>query len=196
MGSKLERGATALVLCAGVALSNGAAAQSQVTEADYARAEKMLSMTTAPLVDHAIQGVKWLDDGHFVYVDNDANGTRLMRMGVAASMSISIISGGRLWGLIACHHREPRLVPPSVRAAADMFSLFVSMRVSAAEQAVVSQQEEGAREVREMLALRITGQKDSATALAGALELLERTLPCDGVALRSDGQWTMHAPPL
>src|SRR6478672_647316 len=87
MGSKLERGASALVLCAGVALSNGAAAQSQVTEADYARAEKMLSITTAPLVDHAIQGVKWLDDGHFVYVDNDANGTRLMRMDAASGQA-------------------------------------------------------------------------------------------------------------
>jgi light-regulated signal transduction histidine kinase (bacteriophytochrome) len=138
--------------------------------------------TGAPLdlSQHALRSVSPV---HLEYLRN---------MGVAASMSISIISGGRLWGLIACHHREPRLVPPSVRAAADMFSLFVSMRVSAAEQAVVSQQEEGAREVREMLALRITGQKDSATALAGALELLERTLPCDGVGLRSDGQWTTH----
>jgi light-regulated signal transduction histidine kinase (bacteriophytochrome) len=138
--------------------------------------------TGAPLdlSQHALRSVSPV---HLEYLRN---------MGVAASMSISIISGGRLWGLIACHHREPRLVPPSVRAAADMFSLFVSMRVSAAEQAVVSQQEEGAREVREMLALRITGQKESATALAGALELLERTLPCDGVGLRSDGQWTTH----
>ncbi|MCP5804451.1 GAF domain-containing protein, partial [Klebsiella pneumoniae] len=43
----------------------------------------------------------------------------LANMGVVASMSISIISGGRLWGLIACHHRSPRRVPPGVRAAAD-----------------------------------------------------------------------------
>lgn len=80
MGLKLERGAAALVVCAGVALSNGAFAQAQVTEADYARAEKMLSQNTAPLVDHAATGVKWLDDTSFVYVDNDANGARMMRM--------------------------------------------------------------------------------------------------------------------
>jgi hypothetical protein len=83
MGLKLERGAAALVVCAGVALSNGAFAQAQVTEADYARAEKMLSQNTAPLVDHAATGVKWLDDGSFVYVDNDANGARMMRMDAA-----------------------------------------------------------------------------------------------------------------
>ena len=96
MGMKLERGASALVLCAGVALSNGAAAQAQVTEADYARAEKMLSMTTAPLVDHAIQRVKWLDDGHFVYLDNDVNGTRLMRMDVATGQAAPAFDHARM----------------------------------------------------------------------------------------------------
>lgn len=113
----------------------------------------------------------------------------LANMGVAASMSISIVSGGRLWGLVACHHREPRLVPPSVRAAADMFSLFVSMRVSAAEQSHAMQQDERAREVREMLALRMS-RDDPTSALAGSLDLLRRAVQCDGVALRSDGQWT------
>jgi len=122
----------------------------------------------------------------------------LRNMGVAASMSISIVSGGRLWGLIACHHREPRLVPPSVRAAADMFSLFVSMRVSAAEQAVVAQQEELAREARERLALRLSGPDEVSVALSNAMALLQDMLPCDGVALRSAGKWHVHGrtPPI
>jgi light-regulated signal transduction histidine kinase (bacteriophytochrome) len=114
----------------------------------------------------------------------------LRNMGVAASMSISIVSGGRLWGLIACHHREPRLVPPSVRAAADMFSLFVSMRVTAAEHAIASQQDDRAREVREMLALRLSTREELAVTLANAIDIVEQALPCDGVALRCDGQWT------
>lgn len=83
MGMKLERGTAALLVCAGVALSPLAFAQAKVTEADYARAEKMLSQNTAPLVDHAVAGVKWLNDTTFVYVDNDANGARLMRMDAA-----------------------------------------------------------------------------------------------------------------
>lgn len=83
MGMKLERGTAALLVCAGVALSPVAFAQAKVTEADYARAEKMLSQNTSPLIDHAVAGVKWLDDTTFVYVDNDANGARLMRMDAA-----------------------------------------------------------------------------------------------------------------
>lgn len=53
----------------------------------------------------------------------------LANMGVAASMSISIVCEGRLWGLIACHHLEPRAVSPIARRAAYLFGLFVSMRV-------------------------------------------------------------------
>jgi len=58
----------------------------------------------------------------------------LRNMGVSASMSISIVAGGRLWGLIACHHRVPRLVPPSIRATADLFGMYISMRVAGHEQ--------------------------------------------------------------
>jgi light-regulated signal transduction histidine kinase (bacteriophytochrome) len=34
----------------------------------------------------------------------------LQNMGVGASMSVSIVVNGRLWGLVACHHMAPRQV--------------------------------------------------------------------------------------
>jgi chemotaxis family two-component system sensor kinase Cph1 len=37
----------------------------------------------------------------------------LNNMGVAGSLSISLVANDRLWGLIACHHYAPRLVPSS-----------------------------------------------------------------------------------
>ncbi len=46
----------------------------------------------------------------------------LGNMGVGASMSVSIILGGRLWGMIACHHMGPRHVPYTVRMACDVLS--------------------------------------------------------------------------
>jgi light-regulated signal transduction histidine kinase (bacteriophytochrome) len=117
----------------------------------------------------------------------------LRNMGVAASMSLSIVSGGRLWGLVACHHREPRLVSPSVRAAADMFSLFVSMRVAVDEQSIAARQDDRARDTREHLALRLSASAgELGASLANALDLVAAMVPCDGVALRNDGQWTMH----
>lgn len=46
----------------------------------------------------------------------------LRNMGVGASMSVSILIGGRLWGLIACHHRGPLQVAHAVRMACDVFA--------------------------------------------------------------------------
>ena len=48
----------------------------------------------------------------------------LKNMGVGASMSISIMVGGELWGLIVCHHYSAKVVPAGVRVAAELFGSF------------------------------------------------------------------------
>ena len=53
----------------------------------------------------------------------------LQNMGVAASMSISIVVDGKLWGLFACHHMTPYLVPHAVRMACQVLAQSVSMIV-------------------------------------------------------------------
>ena len=114
----------------------------------------------------------------------------LRNMGVAASMSISIISGGRLWGLIACHHREPRPVPPGVRAAADLFGMFVSMRVAAREQEETMHRYERAQQVRDAVGSRLSQARDFRAALTDELALLRETLDSDGAALWLGGEWS------
>ncbi|MCX7512588.1 S9 family peptidase [Frateuria hangzhouensis] len=79
IGSKRLVGALALGLAATGALAQG----HTLTKDDYARAERFLGYNTAPLVDHAIQHVTWLDDGHFWYVDHDAKGDHYRVMDVA-----------------------------------------------------------------------------------------------------------------
>ncbi len=54
----------------------------------------------------------------------------LKNMGVSASMSISLMRDGRLWGLIACHHYAgPHLPPYGVRAAAEFLGSTLSLRL-------------------------------------------------------------------
>jgi chemotaxis family two-component system sensor kinase Cph1 len=54
----------------------------------------------------------------------------LRNMGVRASMSISLLRGGRLWGLIACHHyADSRVLPYAVRAAAEFLGSTLSLRL-------------------------------------------------------------------
>jgi light-regulated signal transduction histidine kinase (bacteriophytochrome) len=57
----------------------------------------------------------------------------LQNMGVGASMSVSIVVGGRLWGLIACHHMAPKRVPYSVRMAADVLAQVIASTVQGIE---------------------------------------------------------------
>ena len=50
----------------------------------------------------------------------------LRNMGVRSSMSISILRGGRLWGLIACHHGMPNHVGFQRRSVAELFGQMFS----------------------------------------------------------------------
>ena len=51
----------------------------------------------------------------------------MANMGVNASLTISIVRQGQLWGLISCHHNEPKRVPYSLRSVAEMLSHMFSM---------------------------------------------------------------------
>lgn len=56
----------------------------------------------------------------------------LKNMGVAASLSISIVIDGKLWGLFACHHYSPRTLPYSIRTMAEMFAQLFSLSLGRA----------------------------------------------------------------
>src|SRR5205085_61342 len=57
----------------------------------------------------------------------------LKNMGVAASMSISIIRDDKLWGLISLHHRTPLRVSFEVRMACDFLGQALSSQISVYE---------------------------------------------------------------
>ena len=55
----------------------------------------------------------------------------MKNMGTMSSMSISILQEGRLWGLISCHHAEPRHVGFDIRTACDMIGQMFSLQLAA-----------------------------------------------------------------
>ncbi len=70
----------------------------------------------------------------------------LKNMGVSASMSISLMDRGELWGLIACHHYSGAHRPPyEVRAAVEFLGQALSLRLVAST---------GERDMRRELQLR------------------------------------------
>lgn len=53
----------------------------------------------------------------------------LQNMGVRATMTISIIVNGNLWGLVACHHYSPKFLPLWLRSACELLGQLVSLRL-------------------------------------------------------------------
>ncbi len=58
----------------------------------------------------------------------------LHNMAVGASLTISLIKDGKLWGLIACHHQTPKYVPYELRKACEFLGRVVFAEISAREE--------------------------------------------------------------
>ncbi|OKH49227.1 cyanobacterial phytochrome A [Calothrix sp. HK-06] len=58
----------------------------------------------------------------------------LHNMGVGASMTISLIKDGQLWGLIACHHQTPKYVSYELRKACEFLGRVIFSEISAHEE--------------------------------------------------------------
>jgi len=89
----------------------------------------------------------------------------LRNMGINASMSISIIRGGKLWGLIACHHYSPRLLPRHLRAVCELFGSMFSLQLEARESGEQFGARLASRVVLQNLMLNLAGADDYAIGL-------------------------------
>lgn len=57
----------------------------------------------------------------------------LQNMKVSASMSISIVKEGKLWGLVACHHNSTKYVSYEVRKACEFFGKVMALELRSKE---------------------------------------------------------------
>ncbi|MBU0585690.1 MAG: GAF domain-containing protein [Alphaproteobacteria bacterium] len=113
----------------------------------------------------------------------------LRNMGVAASMSISVIVDGKLWGLIACHHYQLRTLPMAERVAAEMFGEFFSLQLNGLKQ---KRKLDTAFEARRALErfMRLTSHHANVQELlTESLSEFAGLMPCDGVGVWVDGSW-------
>ena len=53
----------------------------------------------------------------------------LANMGVASSTSLSLVVGGRLWGLVACHHGEPLYLSARTRVTCELYAQLASLQL-------------------------------------------------------------------
>ncbi|MDG5750358.1 HWE histidine kinase domain-containing protein [Qipengyuania sp. XHP0211] len=110
----------------------------------------------------------------------------LKNMGVGASLSISIIIGGKLWGLFACHHYSAKLLPYSQRTGAELFSELFSLTL---ERVIASQEEavrEEGRKVHDRLMRDIAAGQSLSESLPTIDPLIQRIVEHDGASVFID----------
>jgi two-component system, chemotaxis family, sensor kinase Cph1 len=112
----------------------------------------------------------------------------LQNMGVHASMSISLLRRGRLWGLIACHHYAgPHLPPFGTRAAAEFLGSTLSLRlVDQFEDDQLHKRLASQAVLAKLTSATLGDDERIASALLGAPDLLD-LVPADGVVVNIDG---------
>lgn len=136
------------------------------------------SPTTVPL-DLSDAEVRAVSPVHLHYLRN---------MGVRASMSLSIVVEGELWGLFACHHVSDAHRPdPAWRRAAAALVGVASSRLEVLLRAEQAEQRAGSVEPVAAVRARAERGEHPAAEVASLPELLSMWRAC-GVTVRLDGE--------
>ncbi len=109
-------------------------------------------------------------------------------MGVGASMSISIIVEGRLWGLFACHHYAARCASFERRSVSELFAQMFSMRLGCRERQETVEFERRARDISDQLLGAVASDARRLLKDPDWLgDILTNAIPADGVGVWISG---------
>ncbi len=112
----------------------------------------------------------------------------LRNMGVTATLVVSLVRDGRLWGLIAAHHYTPRNLRHAVRAAAELLGNVASTRITAIENYAHAQVAILVRQLEQRLIDATSTEGDWRQALFRNPRTLLQPLEATGAALFHDGE--------
>ncbi|USI71438.1 ATP-binding protein [Sphingomonas morindae] len=112
----------------------------------------------------------------------------MRNMGTGASMSISLLRDGALWGLISCHNRAPHRVPYHVRTACDFLGQILSLQLVAKERGALAERRIALRAVESQLLARMAAEEQFLDGLVAAPDDLLGLTHAAGAAVVSAGQ--------
>ena len=140
--------------------------------------EPALDPATGASTDLSDVALRHVSPVHLEYMRN---------MGTGASMSVSILADGRLWGLISCHNREPRRVTAPVRNACDLLGQVLALRIGGLERAALAAERIALKDVETELLARMSRGEDFADGLADAADVWMSLADATGAAAFGDG---------
>jgi light-regulated signal transduction histidine kinase (bacteriophytochrome) len=147
-----------------------------IADADYVPValEPPLDPATGAPVDLSQAMLRSVSPVHLEYMRN---------METWASMSISLIVDGRLWGLISCHNRAPKRVSYHVRTACEFIGQILSLQIGAKAHGAQAQARVERRQIHARLLARVAPEPAFAQALQNNAEELLAITGADGAAI-------------
>ncbi len=107
----------------------------------------------------------------------------LKNMGVAASMSISLMHQGTLWGLVACHHMTPKFVAYNTRMTCEFLGQLMSVEISNKVATDDLDYKLQLKAIQQQFIDQLTGSTDLVEALTQDPELLLKVTNATGVII-------------
>ena len=111
----------------------------------------------------------------------------LQNMGVGASMSVSILLNGELWGLVACHHMTAIKLDVHKRVMAELVGQMLSLALESRERREDLEDTEKAQTFHEHIMRTVASSQNPLTSLTQGIEDMRVLLKADGAALYVDG---------
>ncbi|MGE0597357.1 MAG: HWE histidine kinase domain-containing protein [Hyphomonadaceae bacterium] len=116
----------------------------------------------------------------------------LRNMGVSASLSVSIVVRGKLWGLFACHHYAPRRLSYARRTAAELYGQMFSLLLESQQRETAAHYELGARDLHNRLMAAIADDQPPFEVLSAYLDDFCEVVACDGVGVYVEGKTALR----
>ncbi|MDO7843523.1 HWE histidine kinase domain-containing protein [Sphingomonas immobilis] len=113
----------------------------------------------------------------------------LKNMGVGASLSISIVVDGELWGLFACHNYSPRSPTFQRRSVCELFAEMFSMRLESRERRLIGEYEQRARDISDQLLGAVASDETLLQDPDWLGDILTSAIPADGVGVWINGNY-------
>ena len=107
----------------------------------------------------------------------------LKNMGVGASMTVSLVRDGRLWGLISCHHMSARHVGSEQRTIVELFAQLLSFLLAERDRAELASYEARMGDLQHQLGAALLSSGAPEQKIADMAEQLRELVPCDGLAV-------------
>lgn len=114
----------------------------------------------------------------------------LHNMGVGASLTISLMKDQKLWGLIACHHRTPKLVPYELRKACEFLGRVIFAEISTREEAADHGYRMKLAAVQSSLIDSMSQEESFIDGLVNREPNLLDLVDAKGAAIFFSGKWT------